>query len=236
MLKKFFISAAALAVVAPVAVSTASAQDEVVISASIDYVTEYVFRGYSLAEGAIQPGVEVSYGGLYGGIWYSAPVENEDLYLDETDFYAGYGFDIAEGVSGDVGVTHYAYSGSQYDGTTEIYGGLSFDQPFSPSVYGYYDFDLEIFTVEGSGGYSWPLAEATSLDLGVAVGAATGDDVDWQYGSVGLAVTQAFSEFVSGYAGINAGVNSEDGFIDDADDGTFQSTGVWAGIGLSMSN
>ncbi|GGD13967.1 TorF family putative porin [Aquisalinus flavus] len=234
MLKKLMISAAALCVAAPAALSTASAQ-EVGVSASIDYVSQYVFRGYGLAEGAIQPGVELSYGGLYGGVWYSAPVENDEFYLEETDFYVGYGFALSETISADVGVTAYTYS-DDVDTTTEVYGGLSFDAPLAPSVYAYYDFDLEIFTLEGSGGYSWPLAEATSLDLGFAAGFAQGDDVDWQYASVGLAVSQAFSEFVSGYAGINAGVNSEDGFIDDIEMGEFESTGIWAGVGLSFSN
>ena len=235
MLKKLMISAAALCVAAPAALSTASAQ-EVGVSASIDYVSQYVFRGYGLAEGAIQPGVELSYGGLYGGVWYSAPVENDEFYLEETDFYVGYGFALSEGVSADVGVTAYTYS-DDVDTTTEVYGGLSFDSlALAPAVYAYYDFDLETFTLEGSGGYSWPLAEATSLDLGFAAGTAHGDDFDWQYASVGLAVSQAFSDFVSGYAGINAGVNSEDGFIDDIEAGEFESAGVWAGVGLSFSN
>ncbi|NHK28011.1 hypothetical protein FF098_008855 [Parvularcula flava] len=236
MLKKLMISAAALCVAAPAVMSTASAQ-ELGVSASIDYVSQYVFRGVGLAEGAIQPGIELSYGGLYGGVWYSAPVEDDFYYLEETDYYIGYGFALSESISADVGVTSYTYSDG-FDSTTEIYGGLSFDTvAFAPAVYAYYDFDLEAFTLEGSGGYSWPLGEATSLDFGAALGFVEPDEGDgYQYGSVGLALSQAFSESVSGYAGVNAGYSSEDTFIDDIENGEFDSTGIWAGIGLSFSN
>ena len=228
MLKKFIIGAAMVCATAPVALSSASAE-ELGVSASIDYVTQYVFRGVGLAEDAVQPGLELSYGGLYGGVWYSSPLDKG--YGEETDFYAGYGFGLTESVSADVGVTYYTYPG---DGdTTEVYGGLSFDAPLAPSIYAYWDLDLEAFTLEGSIGHSYPLAEYTSLDLGLTGGLVTSDDGgEYQYGAVSVALSQTFSDNVSGYIGANLGLSSDDTFIDGDN---FNQSATWAGFGLSYS-
>ena len=53
--------------------ATANAQD-VSVSTSIDYVSDYVFRGVSLADSAIQSGVEASLGAFTAGAWFSTGV------------------------------------------------------------------------------------------------------------------------------------------------------------------
>ena len=44
---------------------------EVGVSVSVDYVSEYVFRGVSFARGAVQPGIELSMGGAC--LLYTSP-------------------------------------------------------------------------------------------------------------------------------------------------------------------
>ena len=50
-------------------VSTPAVAGEISGSVSVDYVTEYVFRGVSYAGAAVQPGAELSAGGFTLGVW-----------------------------------------------------------------------------------------------------------------------------------------------------------------------
>jgi uncharacterized protein (TIGR02001 family) len=156
---------------------TTQSQATVAIEATFAYESEYVFRAVQYADHSFQPGVEVSYEGFYFGVWSNQPIVDPGAaFLNEVDFYGGYGFDINDTVSADFGLTYYWFpeEPSASATTREIYGGFSFAAPLDPSVYFYYDFDLKTFTVEGSAGYSIPLGSADdspySLDLGANVG------------------------------------------------------------------
>ena len=113
--------------------SQAFAGEDISVSVSTDYVTEYVFRGVTLAGEAFQPGVEISVGNFTAGVWASVAVGGESVFFgDEIDIYAGYAFDVSETVSADVGVTlyHYPQAGGLFDigandaGTLEVYSSL----------------------------------------------------------------------------------------------------------------
>ncbi len=237
MKKVLFTGVAALAAASALHASTVSAE-EVGISTTVDYVSKYVFRGVQLAEGAIQPGVEVSYGGLYGGVWHSAPLTEEDFYGDETDWYVGYGFALSDTIAADVGVTRYDYDGGGSD-TTEVFAGASFDTALSPSAYVYYDIDLEAVTLEGSLGHSIAVSETTSIDLSGAIGLVDADSFDYEYGSVGASYNVALSEQVAGYVGVSYATNSSDGNFFTVDNGVvedIEDSGAWFSIGISFSN
>lgn len=203
------------------AASMAPAQaDDFGVSATIDYTTDYVFRGVSLADSAIQPGVEVSAGDFYAGAWFSTGVGDTSIFAgDEVDLYAGYGLSLSDTISADVGVTYYHYpqGGSLFStngggsGTYEVYAGLALDTTLAPSVYAYYDFTLEAFTLEGSVGHSVPLGDSLSLDLGLTAGLvdASGGG-GWEWAQASAAVSHAFSDDVSAYVGANFAINSED--------------------------
>ena len=238
------LAASLLALSATLAAAPAMAQD-VSVSVSVDYVTEYVFRGVTLAEDAIQPGVEVGIGDFYVGGWFSAAFGDTSIFSgDEFDLYAGYGIALSDTLALDVGATYYHYpqgpggffesDGGGVDGTYEVYGGLSFDTVLAPSVYAYYDLDLSNLTLEGSIGHSIPLADATSLDLGLTAGLVAADgDGDYEYGQASAALTHGFTDDVSVYASANFALASEDNFVDgdfdfanetldiDVDDNTF---------------
>jgi len=105
----------------------ALAQDNpVALSANVSLVSDYRFRGLSLSDKdpAIQGGFDASMSGFYVGTWASSiePVGNSET---EIDLYGGYGGDITDGLSYDVGFLYYAYpegNGSDY---YEFYGSLS---------------------------------------------------------------------------------------------------------------
>lgn len=224
----------------------AFAGEDVSVSVSVDYVSEYVFRGVSYARGAIQPGLEVGTGGFTAGVWASLPTGDfKNIAGDEVDLYAGYSWDVSDTVSADVGATVYHFpdaTGGLFDfggaSTFEVYGGLGFDTALSPSLYGYYDFDLEAFTIEGGVSHSYELAEKTSLDLGLTAGLVTADGGgDYQYGVASASVGYGFSDDVSAYVGANYSLSSEDtlrfkidgvGNAFTADDNLF-----WVGIGFA---
>ena len=201
--------------------SLATAQ-ELSISSTFAWESDYIFRGERLADEYFAPAVDVSYGDFYAGVWAALPVENgkengDDL--TEVDFYAGYGFGLSETVSADVGFTWYTYPDSQDDffdsnGTTfEIYGGLSFEAPLSPAAYVFYDFDVEQLTLEASAGHTIELNESAGIDLSAYLGYADRDDTsavgddpnsrEWLYYGAGAALTYAFTENASASVGVN---------------------------------
>jgi len=212
--------------------SAMQAQEELSVTTTFAWESSYVFRGAQLAEETFMPGLDLAYGAWYGGIWAAMPADDDDA--NEVDFYTGYGFAISDTASADIGITYYSYPSSSdefLDGdvnTTEIYAGLSFEVPFSPSIYVYYDFDLENFTVEGSGGYSWEVSEAAAVDLSLYLGHVsvdTGDD--YTYYGAGLSYGYTFNDSVGGSIYANWAGASED-LMYDGDDNE-----VWFGFSVT---
>lgn len=205
-------------VVALLSPITASA-DELSVSTSVDYVTDYVFRGVSLADSAIQPGVEMAVGSFSAGAWFSTGVGDTSIAAgDEVDLYMGYSLGLSDTIGLDLGATYYHYpqGGSLFDtdggaaGTYEVSAGLSFDTALSPSVTAYYDLTLEAFTLEGGIGHSVPMSDKTSLDLGLTAGIVDGDGFSYEYGQASASVGYSFTDAVSAYVGANYVLSSED--------------------------
>ncbi|MFW6353576.1 MAG: TorF family putative porin [Verrucomicrobiota bacterium] len=225
-MKKYLIACGA----ASVALSASLSAQEVSVTTTFAWESSYVFRGVQLAEETYMPAVDFAFGDAYAGIWAAMPVSNEP---NEVDFYAGYGLTVADDLTLDVGVTHYTYPDSgadilEDDSTTEIYVGTSFDAPFAPSVYAYYDFDLETFTLEGSAGHSIELDDRTTFDMSGALGYVNPDVSDsytYAVGSVGLGY--AINDYVSGSLYANYAWSSEDQMFDD------DSTELWFGFSIT---
>lgn len=221
-MKKLLIGSVLLASTSAIALPAAAG--DVSVSTTIDYTTDYVFRGVSLGQSSIQPGVEVAAGDFYAGIWASTGIgEASPFSGDEVDFYAGYGFGLSETLSLDVGLTYYHYpeNGAIFEteggtaGTYEVYAGLALDTTLSPSLYAYYDETLEAITLEGGLGHSLPLSEKVSLDLGLTAGLVDGDGFGWEYGQASASVGYAFTDDVSAYVGANFVVNSDELLVTD---------------------
>ena len=224
--------------------STYAFADEVEVSVSLDYVSEYVFRGVTLASDAIQPGAEITYGSFTAGAWLSLPIDdNANAYSDELDLYASYSVEISESVSADFGATlyHYPQSGGLFDigtgagdaSTVEFFGSIGSGGALEPNVTAYYDTTLKAFTLEGGVSHSIPIGEKTSFDLGANVGVVSTDGPgDYQYGSASGALTYALSGAASVYISANAGVSSQDTF-QKLSNFAPKSSSAWFGAGIS---
>lgn len=229
-MKKLLLGSAVLltATAAPMAAQAG----DVSVSTSIDYVSEYVFRGVSFESEAIQPGVEVAVGDFAAGVWVSTGLGSDSLAdTDEIDFYAGYSFSISDLISSSVGATWYHFP----DGgdTFEASLGLAFDTVLAPSVTAYYDFELEAFTLEGGLGHSLPVGEKTSFDLGITAGLVDGDGFSYEYGLASASLGYGFTDDVSAYIGANYSLSSEDTLdFSEILQGGGESDLFWVGIGV----
>lgn len=218
-MKRLYLAASTALIAALAPMSAQADESDISISTSIDYVTDYVFRGVSLADTAIQPGVEMAIGSFSAGAWFSTGVGDTSIAAgDEVDLYVGYSMGLSDKVTLDLGGTYYHYpqGGSLFDtnngaaGTYEVSAGVSFDAPLSPSATAYYDFTLEAFTLEGGLGHSFPMSEKTSFDLGLTAGLVDGDGFSYEYGQASASVGYAFTDDVSAYIGANFALSSED--------------------------
>ena len=241
---KKIVSIAALLCSATIAMP-ASAGD-LSVSTTADLVSEYVFRGVSYQRGAVQTGVEAAYGNWTLGAWSSLAMgETSSASIDEIDIYGGYGFSLSDTISGSTGFTIYHFPdtpGGLFDfgdaSTFEINAGLDFDTPLAPSLYAYYDFDLEAFTIEGGVSHSVPVSESTSLDLGLTAAFVTADGPgDYEYGLASAALSHAVSDNVSAYIGANYSLSSENTLrfkVDGNGNGfTAEDELLWFGAGVS---
>lgn len=144
------------------------------LSSDLTYASEYIFRGVQLGDNTLHPSLELTQGDFYLGMWAALPIDQVESkgWSEEFDLYLGYTKELSDKASLDVGATYYYYPDGNVDESLEAYLGMQFDVGgFTPAVYGYYDFDLEVFTLQGSVGYSIPMAGAgTSLDLSATYG------------------------------------------------------------------
>ncbi len=154
--------------------STGVSRADYSLSSDLTYASEYIFRGVQLGDTTLHPSLELTQGDFYLGMWAALPIDQVESkgWTNEFDFYLGYTKELSDKASLDLGVTYYYYPDGNVDESTEAYLGLTFDVAgFTPAVYSYYDFDLEVLTLQGSIGYSIPMAGAgTSVDLSATYG------------------------------------------------------------------
>ncbi|MFG6467805.1 TorF family putative porin [Roseateles sp. BYS87W] len=105
------------------------------LSFNVGAVTEYRYRGISQTrlKPALQGGVDyAAANGFYVGAWASSIKWIKDAGGDskvEVDLYGGYKTEVAKGLTLDVGLLQYVYSGNKLNpsaNTLEVYGALSF--------------------------------------------------------------------------------------------------------------
>lgn len=117
-----------------------------------DFFSKYVWRGQLLNDDFVyQPGASMTTGPFTFGIWGNLDTTNyNDRSGDfsEVDYYFDYSADLPgfEGVSYSLGLIYYDFPGAGAAGgrvpdTTELYWGLGFDLPLSPSITVYHDLD-----------------------------------------------------------------------------------------------
>ena len=177
-----------------------STAPEISVEFSSDFYGKYVWRGQNLNDDPVyQPGLSATLENLTAGIWGNVDLSDYndrsgdfselDYYLDYTDTLPG-----VEGISYSVGVVYYDFPGSAADGsrapdTTELYAGLSFDLPLSPSITVYHDVDEADGTYINLG-ISHSIEQIVTLgsipiglDLSAGIGWASGSYNDYYWGT-----------------------------------------------------
>ncbi|MBI5382071.1 MAG: hypothetical protein HZA31_09250 [Opitutae bacterium] len=179
------------------------------ITLDFPYVSKYVFRGVEVGKEAIQPSVEISSGGSYGGLWSSQPVLGRES--NEFDFYAGYKHKLNDAWDLDMGATLYYYpeakkSLGEQSSTYEVFAGVVGNvRGFKPGLYIYNDFKLDTLTVQGQVGYSVALPDVgASLDFSANFGSVyPNSGPQYTYGGVGVNLPYKLGEKATVYAGLN---------------------------------
>ena len=171
---------AVMAFMAGFAGIAAAESDPLGLDVSLDFYSKYVWRGQLINDDyAFQPGVSMTFDKITLGIWGSVDMtdysDNEWEFI-EYDYSADYTTSLTEGVDVSVGVFNY-YSPSGED-TTEIYAGLAFDLPLSPSITIYNDVD-EVNGSYVSFAVGHSVDEIASLGEGMSVGMEAGAALGW---------------------------------------------------------
>jgi uncharacterized protein (TIGR02001 family) len=224
------VSGASLLAQAPAAAPVAPAAPSYSVTVDFPYATKYVFRGIGLADESFQPSVKVTAGSFYAGLWTNQPVtSNID---NEIDLYAGYGFKLSDSWSLDLGATIYYYpeldesSGLDRE-TIEGYIGVNGTfGSFTTGLYVYDDFTLKSFTVQGTVGYSFPIAEKVSLNLLGTLGMVS-PDVGEDYTYYGAGATLPYK--LTDTATVTLGLQYASHDLDMVEDSHF-----WGTIGLTV--
>jgi hypothetical protein len=146
---KWILVLAAMAVTASVAKCADDANSQPLgFGFTLDYFTKYIWRGQNLNDKSVfQPSIYLSQYGFTGSIWgshdWTSANDNAgnftefDYTLDYTNAIPG-----IDGVSWSGGVIHYTFPHTEFASTTEVYGGVTFDNlPLTPSVKIYRDVD-----------------------------------------------------------------------------------------------
>ncbi len=195
--------------------------DKFSASVSFAYESNYVFRGIREAQDSLQPEVEVAYAltdalGAYIGVFNNSPLDDNytetDINLGMTYQVAAFTFDLGYTLYWNTSLNDRGMKAFKFGTTNELKVGVSYDTSeimgdfaIKPSLYYYYDFDMECNTVEFSLDYSAPLSkwflgeekDFLSLDTSIYYG--------YRNGSRFKAAGQVYHDSVGySYVGINA--------------------------------
>lgn len=186
--------------VSPESANYAGGESGFAFSANVAMVSEYRFRGVDLSGGdiAVQGGVDIAHdSGLYVGAWGSSLDEDTVGYgHTELDIYGGFGGNISDAVSYDVGVLFYLYpnAGAGDFDYVEFYGSLGYNfgpaeatlgVAYAPDQDSLGDTDnLYIYTDVGIGIPNTPLTVTGHLGYtdGFLTFTSDGDAFDWSIG------------------------------------------------------
>ena len=164
------------------------AEDKIDFEITADYFGKYIWRGQNLSDDPVfQPGLSASYKGLTAAIWGNLDLTNingNSGDFSEVDYSLDYSGAIPgiEGVGYSVGVIYYDFPGTMVKDTTEVYWGLNFDLPLSPSITVYHDVDeAEGSYVSLAFGHS--IEKIAELGPDLPVGMEIGASLGWGSGS-----------------------------------------------------
>lgn len=249
-MKRYTSSLAFLSAIA--ASSMAQAQD-LGFSATVAFESRYVFRGVQLSEESFQPALTATFDKLTATAWLNIPIDNAEpaaRRAEELDLVLDYALGTAGPLSFNVGLTYYVYP-ERDDGffdvfredgsglgsnSLEPYVSVAFDAPLAPKLTVFHDFHFDTTTIQGNLAHSIPVAKNTSVDLSGYVGYVVDDagGTDYLYGTASANLTYKVTDKLSAYAGARFGGSDVPGGSVFDGLGLRKSSGVWAGVGLTV--
>lgn len=164
------------------------AEDKIEFEFTADFFGKYVWRGQNLSDDPVfQTGISASYKGWTAAIWGNVDltgINGNSGDFSEADYSLDYSGAIPgiEGIGYSVGVIYYDFPGTAVKDTTEIYWGLNFDLPLSPSITVYHDVD----EVEGSYislAFGHSIEKIAELGPDLPIGMEIGANLGWGSGS-----------------------------------------------------
>ncbi len=179
--------------------------------------SEHVFRGTQQSKQNITGGIEARMDQVYAGVWAVLPTADSfAAYQDRIDVYAGYGFALSDGAWADIGVTGYIRPDNgllfSYEDSVEVFAGVSGSGPFSPALYGFYDFVLEQATIEASAEYIVPVGR-TDLVFGGTAGYSNGSSLDYGYVQADVELAHNFNRNTAVSLGGHFAASTEPTFL-----------------------
>jgi hypothetical protein len=126
---------------------TAFNANEIHCSVTADYFGKYIWRGQNVSNRSVfQPSVSLSSYGFTGSFWGNMDLTGQNKHRNEF-IELNYILDYSAAMPGidwlnfSMGTIHYQFPNTSYRPTTEVYGGLSFDVPLTPSIKVFRDVD-----------------------------------------------------------------------------------------------
>jgi hypothetical protein len=206
--------AATLATALGTAGRPARAGEALSTEVSLDWLTDYVWRGMLLTNNpVIQPSVTLSAYGFSLNAWGSADVtdvnedDGENYHWQETDYTASYSHSPLAGLDLTGGFVWYSFSG--LESTGEVFGSVTLSSvPLSPSFSAYYDVDeADAWYLNGAVSHTFDLTERLGLTLSGGLGYGSNNFHEYYFGeaahgsecdlslkaSLGYAMTESLS-------------------------------------------
>lgn len=183
-------------------------------------MTDYVFRGVHMAEESFKIVGQLRFNGLHGGVALIQPFESND-FSNETRVFAGWSPHLEDHGPLDLefGFNWYAHPsaapGFPDDSRFEPYAKLFIDAPLMPSIAGFYDTELETYTLEGRLTQWIELGGLNGLELGFDGGLVSPEEADEHaYAQGSIDFVRNFLNGMEGYVGLRGSVSSEDRYFD----------------------
>jgi hypothetical protein len=177
----------------------ASAETKTSGYASVDFMSNYVWRGIkSTPNAAIQPSVGISYGAFSTNLWANYDANSQKA--TETDLTLDYGISLGK-VGLNVGYIYYAFNGIH--DTQELYLSASYDTLLSPKLAIYADFD------QGDGAFviaSVSHAIELAKDIPLTLGASASYNINNKIMGSPDGVKEDFSNFYNGELTASVGI------------------------------
>ena len=169
------------------------------VDVSTDFVSEYVFRGVTMRQGAsLQPSVAYSF--LDTGratVWTNLRLENS-VSLSETDYSLQWTGVTRSPAAFTLGAVYYDRARRHpLPKTAELFAGVDFQVPGSPAVYAWYDCDRRTgFYWELSASHRFLLPDYRgTFDLSASLGFDTGRLNGFQDARLSFGVTRQVGEW-----------------------------------------